>query len=94
MGLVWLSVLPVDAVLGTKVDVLLAHVLSALVIAQTAHLHTQLRLSKDMEALEGRKSVRLVFERYYHPEPTQIVDERHPVAVSLPRTHRNRPMQV
>ena len=81
MGLIWFSVLPVDAMLGTKVDVLLAHVLPTLVVVCGLDAQAQAVLSISLVRFEGLESIALALEVGHGPETRGIVDEYHPVEV-------------
>lgn len=83
VGLVRLSVLPVDAMLSAKVDVLLSHVLPTLVVACGLDAKAQAVLSICLVRLEGLKSVALALEVGHGPETRGIIDEYHPVKVAL-----------
>ena len=83
MGLIWLSVLPVDAVLSAKVDVLLSHVLPTLVVVCSLDAKAQAVLSISLVHLECLKCVALALEVGHGPETRGIVDEYHPVEVAL-----------
>ena len=85
VGLIRFSVLPVDAVLGTKVDVLLTHVLSALVVACSLDAKAQAVLSISLIRLEGLESIALALEVSHGPKTRGIVDEYHPVEVPFRR---------
>ena len=56
-----------------------AHVLSALVIAQSANRHAS--LSESLELLRGRKCIALHFERDSSLGPGVVIDEGDPVAI-------------
>ena len=85
MGLIRLSVLPVDAVLSAKVDVLLSHVLPTLVVACGLDAKAQAVLSISLVRLEGLESIALALEVGHGPETRSIVDKYHPVEVALRR---------
>ena len=85
MGLVRLSVLPVDAVLSAKVDVLLAHVLPTLVVTCGLDAQAQAVLSIGLVRFECLESVALALEVSHGPETRCIVDKYHPVEVALGR---------
>ena len=85
MGLVRFSVLPVDAMLSAKVDVLLSHVLPTLVVACSLDVQSQAVLSISLVRFEGLESVALALEVSHGPKTRGIVDEYHPVEVPLRR---------
>ena len=60
---------------------LVAHVLSALVIAQSANLRVSLILSESLELLRGRKCIPLHSERDSSLGPGVVIDEGDPVAI-------------
>ncbi len=94
MGLVWLCVLPVDAVFCTEVDVLLAHVLPALVVACSLDAQAQAVLSIGLVCLEGRERVALALEVGHGPETRGIVHKHHPVLVALAGGHWELALEV
>ena len=83
MGLIRLSVLPVDAVLSAKVDVLLSHVLPTLVVTCRLDAQAQAVLSIGLVCFEGLECVALALEVGHGPETRGIVHKHHPVEVAL-----------
>ena len=85
MGLIWFSVLPVDAMLSAKIDVLLSHVLPTLVIACGLDVKAQAVLSIGLVRFECLESVALALEVGHGPKTRGIINEYHPVEVPFRR---------
>ena len=83
MRLVCLCVLAMDAVLGAEVDVVLAHVLAALVIARRLDAQAQAVLRIGLVRLERSKRVALALQVSDGPETRSVADKDHPVQVAL-----------
>ena len=66
--LVWLGVLPLDAVFSAEVGVLMPNVLAALVVACGLDAQAQAVLSRSLVRFEGLKSVALALEVGHGPE--------------------------
>ena len=66
VGLIWLSVLTMDAVLGAKLDEWTPHVLPTLVVARSLYTEPEGIFGVRLERLEGRESVTLVLQERDH----------------------------
>lgn len=78
------------AMLSTVSLILLAHVLSALIIAQSSEFLRSLVLSISLELFEGRKCVTLCFKQENTSETCGVVYEGDPVALAGVGAHRER----
>ena len=74
--------LPLDALLNAECLHLIAHVFSALVIAQSTDFLACLVLSKSLELFEGRESLAFGLQQYNRAESGCIVDEGDPIAIA------------
>ena len=92
--LVWLGVLPLDAVFSAEVGVLMPHVLAALVVACGLDAEAQAVLSIRLVRFERSERIALAFEVGHDPEPRCIADKRHPVDVPLRCSNRESALEV
>ena len=92
--LVWLGVLPLDAVFSAEVGVLMPHVLAALVVACGLDAEAQAVLSIRLVRFERSERIALAFEVGHDPEPRCVADKHHPVDVPLRCSNRESALEV
>ena len=94
MRLICLCVLAVDAVLGAEVDVVLAHVLAALVIARRLDAQAQAVLRIGLVRLERSKRVALHLQQHHSAQARAVVDKGDRVAIARVSGHRKRAVGI
>ena len=88
------SVLSLDAMLNAEHLKLPGHVLSTLVIPQSAQFRPSDILSPSLELLEGSKGLRLSLQEVNCLEAREVINEGDPVAIPLMCGHLDRAMHI